>query len=356
MDKQYGDAMRGYWNYLLAFPDPPSAGSAMYWMGRCYEKLGDYGKALYLYGRTQEIANASYYGQRALEAKTVLQKLRIEESTPVSELDFERVITICDGIQFAPVLLPEPHKAAVQVIERARRLVHGDLHDLALSYLSWGIRQYPDNKESLHYIMSRIYESRGDYYESIVSLRRAFADYYGRPIESLPDQVWRLLFPVQHWEIISTQAVKAKLDPRLVLGIIRQESAFEEKARSSAGARGLMQILPSTGQTLARQARLSRYNSSKLFEAETNIALGIRYLTSLLQKYEKTELALSGYNAGETRVKRWVKEFGDTDMAEFVEQIPFSETRNYVKRVLGHKAYYELLISSPKSTSRRETE
>jgi soluble lytic murein transglycosylase len=233
---------------------------------------------------------------------------------------------------------------------RARRLVYADLQDLALLELRWGIRQYPDSEIALRYIMSRVYENRGDYYESIVSLRRAFPDYFGRPIDSLPDQVWRLLFPVRHWEIVSEQAAKAEVDPLLILGLIRQESAFEERAFSSAGARGLMQIIPATGRMLATQARISRYNSGELFQAETNITLGIRHLAVLLQKYEKIEVALSAYNAGETRAKKWIQEFGDTDMAEFVEQIPFSETRNYVKRVLGNKAYYDLLLSSPKSS------
>jgi soluble lytic murein transglycosylase len=265
-------------------------------------------------------------------------------------------MAICGEIHYEPIVVPEPHEAGIQIMERARQLAAADLHDLALAELRWGIKRYPENEKPLCYVMSRIYEERGDYYESIVSLRRAFPDYFGRSIESLPEQVWKLLFPVRHWEIISAQAVKAKLDPILILGLIRQESAFEEQARSRADARGLMQILPSTGRMLARQARLSQYSSGKLYQAEINIALGTRHLSSLLQKYEKTELALTAYNAGETRLKRWIKEYGDSDMVEFVEQIPFAETRNYVKRVLGNRGYYELLISSAETAAHQETE
>jgi len=132
----------------------------------------------------------------------------------------------------------------------------------------------------------------------------------------------------------------------LILAVIRQESAFDEKAKSKANALGLMQILPSTGRTLATQAKIARYTSNSLFKAETNITLGTQFLASLLRRYEKPELALAAYNAGGTRVDRWLKEYGNADMAEFVEQIPFSETRSYVKQVLGNKAHYDLLVSS----------
>jgi soluble lytic murein transglycosylase len=136
------------------------------------------------------------------------------------------------------------------------------------------------------------------------------------------------------------------LDPALVLGLIRQESAFDENARSSANARGLMQLLPSTGRRIARQARITRYGSKKLYQAETNIILGTKHLAYLVQQYGKIELALAAYNAGDTRVDRWLKEFGNVDMAEFVERVPFSETRGYIKQVISNRARYRLLTAA----------
>ena len=195
-------------------------------------------------------------------------------------------------------------------------------------------------------ILGETRAAQGDYIGAISALRRAFPDYNNRPFGSLPEEVWETLFPLRHWGIISEQAAKAKIDPNLVLGLIRQESAFNENARSKANARGLMQILPSTGRKLARQARITRYNSKKLFQAETNIILGTRYFAFFLQQYGKPELALAAYNAGDSRVKRWLKEWGDLDMAEFVEQIPFAETRGYVKQVLSNRARYDVLTSS----------
>ncbi len=345
-NKEYSDAALGFWNYLLLKPDPLSASSSLYWIGRCCEKQGDSQKAQYFYGRAKAFANNSYYGQRSREAEAALQKSAMGESTPVSVLDMGQVAATCDKIQFSPVLLGEPSQAEARVIERARQLAAADLSDLALSELGSGIRRNPQSEDTLSYIMARIYADRGDYNDAIWCLRRAFPDHNGLPDDALPDEVWQLMYPVRHLEIISTQAARNRIDMALILGLIRQESGFEVKARSRANARGLMQILPSTGRKLARQAKMRRYSSNALYSAETNINLGTRYLASLIRQYGKAELALAAYNAGENRVDRWVIEFGDADMAEFVEQIPFSETRNYVKQVLGNRARYELRTSS----------
>ena len=217
---------------------------------------------------------------------------------------------------------------------------------MAISELRWTSQRFPQDDKPLSYIMARIHASNDDYQRGIAGLRGIFPDYASMRIAALPDEIWQLLFPVRHWDIVSAEAAKNQLDPSLIMGLIRQESAFNEKARSSADARGLMQILPATASKLARQARIPRYNAKKLFQAETNIVLGTRYLDFLVRRYGKTELALAAYNAGSTRVDLWLKEFGNVDMPEFVEKIPFSETRGYIKQVLSNQALYGLLTSS----------
>jgi soluble lytic murein transglycosylase len=343
---QYDEAELGFYKYLQTYTNPLAASSAMYWMGRCFEKLGDSGKAQYLYRRTQSLANNSYYGQRAHEAEAPLQRSGTGGNVALSGIDFKQVMSTCDGIRVQPVLMSGPDENGRQAIERARQLVAASLPELAVAELRWGIRRYPQNEDLLYFIMSRVYLKKGKYDGAIACLRKVIPDYIGRRTEELPEEVWRMLFPILHWDRISTQAAKAEIDPTLVLGVIRQESAFEEKARSKANARGLMQIMPATGRRLAVQAKVTRYNTDSLFHAETNIVLGIRFLASLLRQYGKTELALAAYNAGENRVDRWLREYGGGDMAEFVEQIPFSETRGYVKQVLSNKSHYDWLAPS----------
>ena len=345
-EKDYSEAARRMWRYLLAYPNPAAAGSAVYWMGRCYEMLGNYRNAKLLYERARALTNEGYYGERAREAAESLGKSGQNDNLSISGIDFAQVVSKCDGIRLPAILLPEPSKDSVHVIERARQLWAAGLQDLAISELRWGSRQHPQDEKPLYYLVSRIYASADDYDAAITSMRRVFPDYGSRSMESLPDEVWQLLFPVRHWSIISSQSAKTQLDPALVLGLIRQESAFDENARSSANARGLMQLLPSTGRRIARQARITRYGSKKLYQAETNIILGTKHLAYLVQQYGKIELALAAYNAGDTRVDRWLKEFGNVDMAEFVERVPFSETRGYIKQVISNRARYRLLTAA----------
>jgi len=345
-EKEYGEAAAGFWRYLQAYPNPTSAAAAMYWMGRCYEMLGGSENARYLYRRVQALANDSYYGQCARASEASLVRSGNTEFTPVSTIVFEHVIATCDAIRLQVAFLPEPGRTVIPSIERARQLWSAGLPDMAISELRWTIQHSPQDEKPLSYIMARIHASTDDYQRGISGLRGIFPDYASMPIAALPDEAWQLLFPVPHWDIVSAEAAKNQLDPSLLMGLIRQESAFNEKARSSADARGLMQLLPATASRLARQARIPRYTAEKLFQAETNIILGTRYLDFLMQRYGKTELALAAYNAGSTRVDLWLKEFGDVDMPEFVERIPFSETRGYIKQVLSNQALYGLLTSS----------
>jgi soluble lytic murein transglycosylase len=351
-EKKYDEAAVGFWKCLLAYPNPSSASPAMYWMGRCYEKLGDTGSAKYLFQRAHALTNQGYYGQRAREAEISLAKALIKGQSSVPGIDFNKVIATCDGIEVPSAELAEPDTATRQVISRSRQLMAAGFPDLALAELRWGRSQHPGSDGALSYVMARIYISNRGYDTAIITLRRAFPDYHSRSMASLPPEIWDILFPVRHWGIISQQAAKLNIDPNLVLGLIRQESAFDENARSKANARGLMQILPSTGRKLARQAGIPRFNAKKLYQAETNIILGTRYFAARLQQYGKAELALAAYNAGDSRVDGWLHEFGNLDMVEFVEQIPFSETRGYVKQVLSNRTHYDLLTASSSAATR----
>jgi soluble lytic murein transglycosylase len=341
--KRYEEALNGFWQCLLANPRPSAVGAAAYWMGRCCEQFGDQEKAAYLYRRVQALVNNSYYGQRAEQALLAIRSPNLTSPSSPAGIDFEQVRRTLDGILPGPVAVPQPSGAAVQIIERARQLAAAGLLDLALSEFDNGFASQSSNDAALCYGMSRIYQGKGNYYGAISTLRRVFPDYGDRPFTSLPGEVWDILFPVRHFDLITQNATRNNLDPDLVLALIRQESAFNESARSRANARGLMQVLPATGRVLARNAGLARYTVTKLYHPDTNIALGTRHLASLLQRYGgKVELALAAYNAGDNRVDRWLQEFGNLDMAEFVERIPLSETRNYVKQVMSDRAHYQL--------------
>ncbi len=350
--KRYDEALAGFWEYFRSHTTSRNALATMFWMGRCYDRLGDGERAAELYARCTELSGDSYHGQRAAEAGAALKENGRIPGTPYSGIDFAQVIQRAEAVRPGVPALAPPAGPAAAIAGRVHELASAGLTDLALSELRRGLHRFPE-ENALRYLMSRLYLVKEDYFGVIGTLRRAFPDYDSRPRATLPREVWDMLFPALHLDVIATQSARNDLDPSLVLGLIRQESAFDLQARSQAKALGLMQVLPSTGRVLAREVRIPRYNSRKLLQADVNIALGTRHLATLLQQFDRrVEFALAAYNAGDNRVDRWRRDFGDVDMAEFVERIPFGETRDYIKQVLTNAAYYRRLIIQSAGASR----
>jgi soluble lytic murein transglycosylase len=154
---------------------------------------------------------------------------------------------------------------------------------------------------------------------------------------------YRLYFPLVERETLIANARENHLDPVTVAALIRQESSFNPKATSPAGARGLMQLMPSVGASIAAAKGIRPWNDSLLYDPGINIRLGTSHLTGLVQKYPELVKVLAAYNAGESRVTRWSTKAGVADPEVFAERIPFVETRDYVRIVTRNRAYYQAL-------------
>ncbi len=159
---------------------------------------------------------------------------------------------------------------------------------------------------------------------------------------------FRRLYPIYYWGEISRAARGLGLDPNLVLAIIRQESAFDEMALSRAGARGLMQVMPATGRQVARKLRLKGFSAEDLWDPNTSIRLGASHLADHFRYFRNSRdrrlgLALSAYNAGLDAARKWSGRLPANDVDEFVESIPYRETRNYVKLVYRNYQVYSYL-------------
>ena len=154
-----------------------------------------------------------------------------------------------------------------------------------------------------------------------------------------------LLYPLAFWKEVSRSAAAETVDPLLVLALMRQESLFDPAARSPADARGLMQLLPSTALRIAGRRGMAS-PVDRLEDPKVNVALGVAYLGELLRRYDgDTRKALAAYNGGEEAVGRWQERFGHLPPDEFVESITYRETRDYVKRVLGHYRAYQRIYA-----------
>lgn len=157
-----------------------------------------------------------------------------------------------------------------------------------------------------------------------------------------------LRFPQVYDNLYGRASHATRLHPSTLLAVTRQESAFQQRARSSANARGLMQLLPSTAKWTAKKAGLNPPSTLELYEPEINIRIASEYLARLMARYDhQRPLAFAAYNAGEHRVDRWIKDRSGMPMEVWIETIPFRETRGYVKSVLAFNHLYSKRMNDP---------
>jgi soluble lytic murein transglycosylase len=154
---------------------------------------------------------------------------------------------------------------------------------------------------------------------------------------------YTLAYPLLKRDALVAQARANNLDPAIVAGVIRQESGWNPRAVSRAGARGWMQVLPSVGKEIAQSRRYPVWDPALLFDPDVSLEMGTAHLRGALSHYNNLPRALAAYNAGESRVQRWVQRVGADDPEVFIERIPFVETRDYVRIVMRNAEVYRSL-------------
>jgi soluble lytic murein transglycosylase len=190
--------------------------------------------------------------------------------------------------------------------------------------------------------LSKAFFELGDYHNSLIIVLRSFDRQLERPSSRLPGDLWLLAYPQGYWQSIVSAAKRHGLDPYFVAAIIREESQFRSEALSPAGARGVMQVMPATGEWIAKMTGIRDFDRAKLYDADMNITIGSWYLSYLMKRF-KNDLYLvsAAYNAGPEVVAAWAGAGrGAADPVLFVETIPYRETRGYVKKVLRNYAEY----------------
>jgi soluble lytic murein transglycosylase len=216
--------------------------------------------------------------------------------------------------------------AANESLKRSLALFHVDLRTEAVREWSWGVRGMSDRELLAAAELARRYEI---WDRAISTANRTIGTH---------DFSVRFLAPYR--EVFSEQARAQGLDEHWVLGLVRQESRFITGARSSAGASGLMQLMPRTARWIARQVGMRDYSWRRVTDVDVNVALGMSYLKYIYDGLgESTVLAATGYNAGPRRAQAWRAD-RPLEGAIYAETIPFAETRDYVKKVMSNTVYY----------------
>ena len=300
----------GYWTELYSlYPEDAHARRGRYWTARAFDALGEHERAQQIYNEIAQADTADFYRRNALS------RLRGKPAALAAA---------------AQAREPWPADPA---LERARLLTDLGLDDLALSEVEL-VREKVQQARALQALEALVLARRGERRKSVQVIRDAFPALGGPFQATLPEEARRLYYPVDYQEPIRTWAATNRLPIYLVYGIIRQESAFDPTAKSWAGARGLMQLMPATARELAQKNGLP-YSQDKLSDPAFNVRLGTTYFRQVFSMFdENLELSLAGYNGGPYRIKRLWREAGGTELDRFLEGLGLEESKTYVKRIL----------------------
>jgi soluble lytic murein transglycosylase len=322
--RDYGEAIRVFESAAQTFPRSNYRPSWLYWTGRAHAKKGSASDGIARMRLVHTDYANSYYGRLAAE------HLRRAKALPKGPV-------VVHAANTEPA--PAPALANESTI---RLLLSVGLYDDAINELRFAQR-VAGNSPVIDATIAWAYHKKGELRRAITLMRRAYPQFMSVSGDGLPTEIMQVIFPLTYWPSIQREAKARGLDPYLVAALIAQESTFDPKIRSAANAWGLMQILPSTGRRVARQIGIRRFSNATLTNPELNLKIGTAYFASLVKRFGGTYYALASYNAGENRIERWKQERPGMDEDEFIDDIPFPETQNYVKRILGTAEDYRML-------------
>jgi soluble lytic murein transglycosylase len=331
--------------HLRLFPNADESSAALYFLGRLAEGADDPSAARAYYGEiVREYPNYFYTGL-ARERMAALPPVGAAAS-PVS--GFLRTV---DFPTRARVRNFEPNARAKVRLARARLLASAELDDWAEIELRFAA-QSEDQPHLMGLELATMAARRSAQDQAIRYLKRYAPDYLYMRIDSAPAEFWKLAFPIPYREELERFARQNNLDPFLVAALARQESEFNPKAVSVSSARGLTQIMPSTGRELSRRLRIRPYSTARLFQPQVNLQMGTYYLRSVVDSVDgRWEAALAAYNAGLSRAKDWSTWGEFREPAEFVETVPFTQTREYIQIVLRNADIYRQLYAAPEAAA-----
>ncbi len=322
----------GYWTELAdLYPDDGDAQRGRYWKARALEELGQPERAREVYRDLVAASDTSdFYGRQAMT--------RLGEIPPAGG----------EGEGMALAQAPAGEWPAEPALRRAKMLTDLGLDELASREIELIAGTGRADRRDVLALKGLILCRKGEQRTGLILLRDAFPALAGPYQASVPSEVLFAYYPLHYGDEIRTYARETGLPGYLIAGIIRQESAFDPRATSPVGARGLMQLMPGTARDVTRKVGVP-YQADELYDPELSVRLGATYFKQLLDRFDgNVELALAGYNGGPNRIHRLWKESGrpDVELADFVETLDLDESRNYVKRILVLSDSYRQLYPS----------
>ena len=315
---------------IANYPGGKEIPAALYWRGRVYQDQEQSPEKAAAYFRAVSTTYLHYYYAQ-------LAAQRLSEMHGVTPADMPQLSSI--HREEIPALTDDVPEDDVHVV-RAKLLANAGLNE----YITPEIQAAEGSDEWGGFAEAEIYASYGENFKAMHVMKKAISFYASASIDEIPLAYWKILFPQPYWGTIQSESSKNGLDPYMVASLIRQESEFNPGVVSHANAYGLMQLLPSVGRQMAKQEGIRHFNEGELLDPNTNIRLGTLYLRQTLSQFgDKPEYAFAAYNAGADRVTDWQSIGSYKGIDEFVESIPFTETRDYVQAIIRNEMIYREL-------------
>lgn len=321
--------------------DTTYRGRAGYWAARDSERAGKINEACALYDALFYRYNANWYGYLASQRIANL-KAQGNCKTPANFPKDSIVGKAITNLKSVTVV-PETSTAREQErFDRAEQLSIVGLFNWAIEELN-SAQKTASNSPKVNLAVAKLYRLREDNTSALLALAKSYPDYSQMFPEEMGKEEWDIFYPLHSWDIIKLWAKNRNLDHYQVAGLIRQESVFNPRAKSHADAYGLMQLLIPTARSVARKyGNSATITAESLFQPALNIELGTAYMRDQFDKFGRIEFVAVAYNAGPGRVPQWQAAL-PYEMDEFVEAIPFRETKGYVQGVIRNSAQYRRL-------------
>jgi soluble lytic murein transglycosylase len=333
------EAKKQFDEQIAMYPGGNETSAALYWRARLAEEDNQPAMARAYYQKLSDRFRNYYYAELGRDR---LKKLPEGTNPPGQYALLDHIPPLEHGDK---VTLSEPPADDLH-LQKAELLGNGGLVDFAVRELQAAASADGGNWGPAE--TAQLYIDTGHYDRAIEVMKHSVPSYFAVEIPTLPRVYWEALFPRPYWSDLKRFSTANGLDPYLVASLIRQESEFNPLAVSRANAVGLMQLLPRTGKVVAHQVDLKHYNATQLFTPTVNLQLGTRYFRGMVDKFGGSfEHALAAYNAGSDRVEEWMGQGQYRDSPEFVESIPFTETREYVQAIMRNASVYKQLYGTP---------
>jgi soluble lytic murein transglycosylase len=341
--KNFADSSRQLTEHLAYYADKntDNRGRAGYWAARDSERAGKLPEARALYEAMLARYDANWYGYLAKQRLDVLKRTVPAKSFAPDSLIGKAVANLQTVTVAEETASPEDETHLL----KADQLSNVGFDDWAFAELESAAEDSPDSPK-INLATARIYRSEDDNVHALNTLKRSYPDYSQMKPEELTREEWDVFYPLAYWDIIVQESRARNLDPYQVAGLIRQETIFTTRARSSANAYGLMQVLVPTGRLTARKYGVNReVTADSLYEPRLNIQLGTAYLRDQIDRFGRIEYVAAAYNAGPNRAVQWSASL-PSEIDEWAEAVPLKETRGYVQGVVRNRLQYQRLYDA----------